>query len=143
MTRVPDTGSIISDIEFELMQGTEPRGELHVTLHAIRQEQSRLRAQVLGPQVRSGRRTQDDRELAGALFRLNDMLINLLQEALTRLEVLQRQVRQSEESNAALAQRLETTCRQIAQLESQLAGAEGKETEDRQRQDAGDGKALA
>lgn len=95
MTQVPDTDTIISDIEFELMQGTGPGGELGIALDAIRREQNRLRSEYLGE-----RGSPDGRELASALFRLNDMLINLLQEALAHLVVLQRQLRHTGASAA-------------------------------------------
>jgi hypothetical protein len=88
MTQVPDKDTIIDDIEFELMQGTGPRGDLGAALDAIRQEQNRLRNQYLGD-----RATPDGREVAGALLRLDEMLINLLQEALSRIMILQRQLR--------------------------------------------------
>jgi hypothetical protein len=79
MTDLPTADTIIHDIEFELLLGIAPSGDVARALAEIRREQNRLRSEYAGKRGRV-----DGRDVAGALLRVNDMLLGVLQEVLSR-----------------------------------------------------------
>ncbi|HSJ58855.1 MAG TPA: hypothetical protein VLC95_16840 [Anaerolineae bacterium] len=80
MTELPSVDAIIQDIEFELLLGVTPTGEVGEALSAIRREQNRLRSVYAG-----ARRRADSRDVVADLLRLNDLLLDVFHELLSRL----------------------------------------------------------
>jgi hypothetical protein len=72
---------VLSDIEFELVQGAISRDELGSGIQAVKQYQSKVRGEVL----QSARQIDGGREMVSRLFQINDMLITLLQEVAAAL----------------------------------------------------------
>jgi hypothetical protein len=73
---------VFDDIEFELLQGSIVHDDLGRGIAAIKQHQSKLRAELLAPE----RVEPDLREALGRQFQLNDMLLTLLQETAVALQ---------------------------------------------------------
>lgn len=82
---------VLSDIEFELVQGAISRNELGQSIQAIKQHQNKVRSEVLQPSSR----VTDSREIAARQFQINDMLITLLQEIAASLQALELRVRRA------------------------------------------------
>jgi hypothetical protein len=80
--------NILSDIEFELVQGAISQDELGEGIQAVRRYQNKLRSQAFRdtPQM-------DDREVMARLFQLNDMMITLLQETASTMNSLRLDLR--------------------------------------------------
>lgn len=81
---------VISDIEFELIQGAISRDELGQSIQAVKQYQNQVRSEVF----QSPRQTADTREVLSRQFQINDMLITMLQEMAASLQALQLQFKQ-------------------------------------------------
>lgn len=81
---------VISDIEFELIQGVISRDELGQSIQAVKQYQNQVRTEVF----QSPRQTADTREVLSRQFQINDMLITMLQEMAASLQTLQLQFKQ-------------------------------------------------
>jgi len=77
---------VVNDIEFELVQGAVSRDELGRALQAVRQYQNKVRTEAL-----TSARHKDDRQALRWQFRLNDMLLTLLQELIAALQALRLQ----------------------------------------------------
>jgi hypothetical protein len=89
MTDLSTAETILRDIEFELLQGAIPSGELGRSIQALRQHQSRLRSELL-----AAGKAPDSRVATRKLIETNDMLLTLLQETVSRLSSLQMELRQ-------------------------------------------------
>lgn len=84
MKRMPTAQDVLSDIEFELLQGAVSRDELGQGIQTARQYQNKLRGEVLA----SLREKGGVREALGRLFQFNDMLLTLLQETAAAIQAL-------------------------------------------------------
>ncbi|MBN1658376.1 MAG: hypothetical protein JXA93_08250 [Anaerolineae bacterium] len=80
MADLPTVDAIVHDIEFELLLGIAPDGDVARALAEVRREQNRLRSEYARRRGRVG-----GRDVAGDLLRVNDMLLDVLQEVLSRL----------------------------------------------------------
>lgn len=78
---------ILADIEFELAQGAISRDDLGRGIMAIKEHQSKLRADLLRPEQSEPRL----REALAKQFQMNDMLLTLLQETAAALNELKLQ----------------------------------------------------
>jgi hypothetical protein len=87
MKELRTTDRLISDMEFELAQGVVSTDDLGQAIQAVLQYQNRARSELL--------RTSpiDSREFAARSFQIDDMLINLLQETVGRIEQLQMELK--------------------------------------------------
>jgi hypothetical protein len=84
MEELPTTDNILSDIEFELMQGIVAQDELGWGIWSVEQHQNTIRREIMAK-----RRGPSSRELARQQFQINDMLLTLLQGTAERIRVLQ------------------------------------------------------
>ncbi len=75
MKRLLTADDVLSDIEFEIMQGALARDDIGESIVAVRQFQQRLRADTF-----ESRKQPDWRAMLSRQFQLNEMLITLLQE---------------------------------------------------------------
>jgi len=83
---------ILSDVEIELLQGAVTRDELGQSVQNVRRFQNTVRGESLDA---AGARP-DYRQIANRQFQLNDMLLTLIQETVTRLRGLELEVRKAE-----------------------------------------------
>ena len=81
---------VLDDIEFELLQGTIAHDDLGRGIAAIKQHQSKLRAELLAPEQAA----PDLREALGRQFQLNDMLLTLLHETAVALQANNQKIEQ-------------------------------------------------
>jgi hypothetical protein len=75
---------VLSDIEFELVQGSISQSEFGRSVQAVKQHQGKIRSEVIG----WAKQIDNGREMVSRLFQINDMLITLLQEMTTELQSL-------------------------------------------------------
>jgi len=80
---------ILADIEFELMQGVIASDELGRGVVALRQYQNKIRNEIF--QIVQLSSTQ--RDILNRQFRLNDMLITLIQEMVLVIQATQQDIR--------------------------------------------------
>lgn len=83
---------VLSDIEIELLQGAVTRDELGQSVQNVRRFQNTVRGESLDA---AGTRP-DYRQIANRQFQLNEMLLTLIQETVTRLRGLELEVRKAE-----------------------------------------------
>ena len=79
---------VLSEIEFELVQGAISRNELGRGIQAVRAYQNMARSEV-SQAAQAG----EGREVVNRLFQLNDMLITLLQEVAAELRSVRLELR--------------------------------------------------
>jgi hypothetical protein len=84
MEKLPTIDNILSDIEFELVQGIVAQDELGWGIWSVEQHQNTIRRELMAK-----RRGPSSRELAIQQFQINDMLLTLLQGTAERIRVLQ------------------------------------------------------
>jgi hypothetical protein len=82
---------VLSEIEFELVQGAISRNELGRGIQAVKAYQNKVRSGV--SQAAQGAGTGAGREIVNRLFQLNDMLITLLQEVAAELRSVRLELR--------------------------------------------------
>lgn len=90
MEQAPTIDTLLTDIEFELIQGIVFQDDLGWGVQSVKHHQNRVRSEVM-----EGPRGPGSRELAGRQFQINDMLLTLLQEAAERIRNLEHQLYQS------------------------------------------------
>jgi len=76
---------VLSDIEFELVQGSISRDELGHSIQRVRKYQNEIR----GETIQSVRQAHKVHEAISRQFQINDMLITLLQEMAAELRSMQ------------------------------------------------------
>jgi hypothetical protein len=81
--------AVLSDIEFEIAQGTISRQELGQGVRAAKQYQNKLRAETF----ETGRALADLHELVDRQFQINDIHLTLLQEMAAAIQSLQLDLR--------------------------------------------------
>jgi hypothetical protein len=81
--------AVLSDIEFEIAQGTISRQELGQGVRAAKQYQNKLRADTF----QTGRALADLHELVDRQFQINDIHLTLLQEMAAAIQSLQLDLR--------------------------------------------------
>jgi len=91
MKRSISAEDVLSEIEFELVQGTISRDELGQSVQAVRKYQNKLRGEILEGMSSKG----NNREAMSRLLQINDMLLTLLQEMTTRIQSLQLELRKT------------------------------------------------
>jgi hypothetical protein len=84
MGELPTTDDILSDIEFELLQGIVAQDELGWGIWSVEQHQNTVRRETMAK-----RRGPGGRELANLQFQINDMLLTLLQVTAEKIRILQ------------------------------------------------------
>lgn len=89
MKRLLTAHDILSDIEFELAQGSISRDDLGEGIQAVKQYQNKLRGEVF----LSARPTIDGREIVSRQFQINDMHVALIQEMAAAIQSLQLDLR--------------------------------------------------
>jgi hypothetical protein len=80
---------VLSEIEFELVQGAISRNELGRGIQAVKAYQNKVRSEV----SQAARGVGEGREVVNRLFQLNDMLITLLQEMAAELRSVRLELR--------------------------------------------------
>jgi hypothetical protein len=80
---------VLSEIEFELVQGTISRNELGRGIQAVKAYQNKVRSGASQAAQGAG----EGREVVNRLFQLNDMLITLLQEVAAELRSVRLELR--------------------------------------------------
>jgi hypothetical protein len=80
---------VLSEIEFELVQGAISRNELGRGIQAVKAYQNKVRSEV----SQAARGAGEGREVVNRLFQLNDMLITLLQEMAAELRSVRLELR--------------------------------------------------
>jgi len=75
---------VLSDIEFELVQGAISQEDLGRGIRAVRRHQDKVRREIL----EASRRSRYDREVITQLFQINGMLITLAQEMTAAIQSL-------------------------------------------------------
>ncbi len=93
---------ILSDIEFELLQGSISQNELGESIKAVKQHANKLRGEIFDP----ARPLVDSRELISRQFQINDMLVTLLQEMAMALQAVQLDIQRIRQSMKTAPSRL-------------------------------------
>lgn len=99
---------ILSDIEFELVQGAISQDELGQGIQAVRRYQNKLRNEAF-----QDSRRMDDQKVITRLFQLNDMMITLFQETASAISSLRLDLRKA----ARLSQRPSTPATSTSAME--------------------------
>jgi hypothetical protein len=89
MKALLNANDVLSDIEFELIQGAISRDELGQSIQAVKQYQNKVRSEAISSIRSSG----EVREIINRQFQINDMLITLLQETSAALRTTQLELR--------------------------------------------------
>jgi len=89
MKALLNANDVLSDIEFELIQGAISRDELGQSIQAVKQYQNKVRSEAISSLRSSG----EVREIINRQFQINDMLITLLQETSAALRTTQLELR--------------------------------------------------
>lgn len=111
---------VLSDIEFELIQGAFSKDDLGQGIKQLKLYQNELRSQIFEP----GQQMPALREVVGRQFQLNDMLITMLQEMAAAMQEMQQQTRRRAIRLSSLP---------AAQMDGEAAAANdelGRETDD-------------
>ncbi len=80
---------VLSEIEFELVQGAISRNELGRGIQAVKAHQNKVRSEA----SQAARGASESREAVNRLFQLNDMLLTLLQEMAAELRSVRLELR--------------------------------------------------
>ncbi len=83
MRRRLGADDVLNDIEFELIQGAISQDELGQSIQIVKRYQNKLRHEMM-----SNSRHLDSSQVIARLFRLNNMIITLLQEAAAAINSL-------------------------------------------------------
>lgn len=83
---------VLSDVEIELLQGAVTHDELGQSVQNVRRFQNNVRGETLD----SAGARPDYRQIASRQFQINDMLLTLIQETVTRLRGLELELRKAE-----------------------------------------------
>ncbi len=90
MKHIPSIDNILSDVEFELVQGAIARNEIGRAVIAVRQHHQKLRSEILS----SEKLSNNPRELMSRQFQMNDSLIALIQNLASELQATRLEMRQ-------------------------------------------------